>query len=335
MARSAHRRWPESKPASQVAKNGCRLPVMVMSWVRFSRRLTGRPVRVAPSAATAASPCGWNSLPPKPPPIRRHCTVTWQAGRPSTCATMSCVSRRVLRARLDEDLAVLVDQRQRGLGLQVEVLLAADLQLAAEPVGRPLQRGGRVAAADRPLVALVAAGRDGVVHADQRGQRLVLGLDVRRPLARGLQRLAEHPADRVPVVHDLAREQRLVVLLAGVVEAGHVLRGQHPDHAGHVVRGLGAQPGDPRVRVRGLHRPGVQRALRPAGQVLGVQRGAGHVQAGALVRDREPHHGPIRPVGQRAILLAHDRASPCSSGPFCSGVSAKNFSSELRSIAIR
>ena len=92
VARSAQSRLPESNPASQVAKNGCRLPVMVMSWVRFSRRLTGCPVSVAPSAATAASPCGWNSLPPKPPPIRRHCTVTSCAGRPSTCATMSWVS---------------------------------------------------------------------------------------------------------------------------------------------------------------------------------------------------------------------------------------------------
>src|SRR6266849_5362485 len=104
VARSAHSRLSASKPASQVAKNGCRLPVMVMSWVRLSRRLTGCPVSVAPSAAMAASQC--------------------------------------------------------GLGLQVEVLLAADLELAAEPVGGRLQRGGGVAAADRPLVALVAAGLD-------------------------------------------------------------------------------------------------------------------------------------------------------------------------------
>ena len=92
VARSAHSRLPASKPASQVAKNGCRLPVIVMSWVRLSRRLTGCPVSVAPSAAMAASPCGWNSLPPKPPPMRRHCTVTWCAGTPSTWATMSWVS---------------------------------------------------------------------------------------------------------------------------------------------------------------------------------------------------------------------------------------------------
>ncbi len=75
VARNAQIRMSSSKPTSQLARNGCRFPVMVMSWVRFSRRLTGRSVSTAPSAAIAARPCGWNSLPPNPPPIRRHCTV--------------------------------------------------------------------------------------------------------------------------------------------------------------------------------------------------------------------------------------------------------------------
>ena len=43
---------------------------------------------------------------------------------------------RVLGAGLDEHLAVLVDQGQRGVGLQVEVLLPAEFELTAEPVGR-------------------------------------------------------------------------------------------------------------------------------------------------------------------------------------------------------
>ena len=216
---------------------------------------------------------------------------------------------RVLRAGLHEDLAVLVDQGQRGVGLQVEVLLAADFEVAAEPVRCLLQPGGRVAAADRPLVALVAPGLDGVVHADERGQRLVVDLDPGRALSGRLQRLAENPADRVPVEHDLGGEQRLVVLLAGVVESGHVLRGQYPDHAGHVIGRPGAQPGDQGVRVRRLDRPGVQRAERAPDQVLGVQRGAGDVQVRALVGDRQAHHGPVRAIGQRSVSLAHDRAS--------------------------
>jgi len=99
-------------------------------------------VREAPSAATAASPCGWKLLAAEPPPILQ--ALHGDLVRRQAEYVRHDVLRlgRMLGARLDEDLAVLVDQRQRGLGLQVEVLLAADLQLAAEPVRRPLQRDG-------------------------------------------------------------------------------------------------------------------------------------------------------------------------------------------------
>ena len=127
-----------------------------MSWVRFSRSRTGRPVSVAPSAAIAAKPCGCISLPPNPPPIRRHCTVTSWLRQAEHVGDDLLGLRRVLGAALDEDLAVLVDQGQRGVGLQVEVLLAAELELAGEPVGRLGQPGVRVAAGDGPLVALEA-----------------------------------------------------------------------------------------------------------------------------------------------------------------------------------
>ena len=142
---------------------------------------------------------------------------------------------RVLGAGLDEDLAVLVDQSQGGVALQVEVLLAAELQLALEAVFRRLQPGVRVAATDRALVALIAVGLDRVAHADQRGQRLVVDLDRLGALPGRVGGLAEHPADRVAVEHDLVGKQRLVVLLTGVVEPRHVGGGQHLDHAGHLV----------------------------------------------------------------------------------------------------
>ncbi len=218
---------------------------------------------------------------------------------------------RVLGAGLDEDLPVLVDQGQGGLGLQVEVFLATDLQLTGEPVFGLFQPGGHVAAADRAGGALVAVGRDRVVHADQGGQRLVVGLDRVRALPGRLQGLAEHPADRVPVVHDLGGEQRLVVLLARVVQAGHVGGGEDPDDARHLVGLFGAQPGHPGVRVRGAHRPGVQGAVGAADQVLGVEGLAGDVQVGALVGHFQAHRGPERPVGQRAESLAHLTTSSC------------------------
>ena len=183
VARSAHSRLSASKPASQVAKNGCRLPVICDVLVAVQpqahrvpgergpeRRDGGQPVRLELLAAEAAAHAQalHGDLVRRQAEHVRHDVLGLG---------------RVLRAGLDEDLPVLVDQRQRGLGLQVEVLLAADLELAAEPVRRRLQRGGRVAAADRPLVTLVAAGLDRVVHADQRGQRLVVGLDPGPPLA--------------------------------------------------------------------------------------------------------------------------------------------------------
>ena len=71
------------------------------------------------------------------------------------------------------------------------------------------------------------------VHRHQRRQRRVLDLDLARADPRGLQGLAEHPAHRVPAVADLRREERLVVLDARVVHAGHVGGGEHAHHARH------------------------------------------------------------------------------------------------------
>ena len=67
---------------------------------------------------------------------------------------------RVLGAGLDEDLARLVDERQRGVGLQVEVLLPGELELALEDVRAPAQRGlrrRRAAASGRAPWKLSAA----------------------------------------------------------------------------------------------------------------------------------------------------------------------------------
>ena len=92
VASSACSRPSSSNPTFHDAWNPCRLPLIVMSCCRVSRTRTGRPVSRAPSAATAAKPCGCISLPPKPPPIRTHCTVTWWLASPSTWATISWVS---------------------------------------------------------------------------------------------------------------------------------------------------------------------------------------------------------------------------------------------------
>ncbi len=174
---------------------------------------------------------------------------------------------RVLGAALHEDLAGLVDQRQRAVGLEVEVLLAGHLGLAAEHVRRPAEPGLDVAALHRGLPALEAVRRDRLAHTDDRGQRVVVDLDRERAEPRGLEGVAEHPADRVADEHHLGGEQRLVVLDAGVVDARNVVggraRGPRParrtparGRAGSPGRGRGAPGPGGRAGRRGSARPG-------------------------------------------------------------------------------
>ena len=267
-----------------------------MSWVRLSRSRTGRPVSVAPSAAIAAYPCGCISLPPKPPPIRRHCTVTSWLCTAEHVRDDLLGLRRVLRAALDEDLAVLVDVRQRAVGLEVEVLLAGELELAAEHVGGSGEAVLDVAALHRAAappwkLSAAIASLDG----DERRQRLVLDLDRGRAEPGGLQRLAEHPADRVAEVHDLGREQRLVVLDAGVVDAGHVVGGEHPDDPGHVERRSTSSRVTRAWACGDLHGVGVQAVVGPADQVVGVERRAGDVQRALS------WGSPLRRPGSRGV----------------------------------
>ena len=207
VASSACSRPSSSKPTRHCAWKPCRLPVIVMSWVRLSRSRTGRPVSVAPSAAIAANPCGCISLPPNPPPIRRHCTVTswlWQAEHVGDDLLRL---GRVLGAALHEDLAALVDVRQRAVRLEVEVLLPGELDLAAEHVRR--RRRAPASTSPRSMCGWppwkLLARRSPRATVDQRRQRLVVDLDRRGAEPGGLERLAEHPADGVAVEHHLGR----------------------------------------------------------------------------------------------------------------------------------
>ena len=74
---------------------------------------------------------------------------------------------RVLGAALHEDLAALVDHRQGGVRLEVEVLLAAELELTLDDVGGAGQGGVGVPTAQRGPGALERLGRDRLVQGDQ------------------------------------------------------------------------------------------------------------------------------------------------------------------------
>ena len=82
---------------------------------------------------------------------------------------------RVLRARLDEDLARLVDVGQRAMGLQVEVLLSGELECAGEHVAGGAQPLIHITALNGGLCTLELSGLDGFLDVDQ--GRLGLQLD--------------------------------------------------------------------------------------------------------------------------------------------------------------
>ena len=105
--------------------------------------------------------------------------------------------RRVLGAGLHEHLPGLVDRRQRGVGLQVEVLLAAELELAAEPCARAGPPGLGVAAAQR-RAALVALRRDRLGDVTSDGSGSYSTSTASRP-AGPPPAIAEHPAHGVAV----------------------------------------------------------------------------------------------------------------------------------------
>ena len=233
----------------------------------------------------------------------------------------------VLGAALDEHLPGLVNVGQRRVRFQVEVLLPAALELAAVDVRGLRQPRRHVAAPQsgpRPLERLLFHG-----FPQRHGgrQRFVLRDDGLRPQPRGVFRFGQHPADRLPVEHDLgwavsAHQQRLVALDPGVVDARHVVGSQDTDHAGNAQCRRSVQPCDAGVGVRGLERPGVQQPGHLDAQVVGVQRRPGDVQRGALVRDSltDCAHGRTFVKARHAVASA-------------SVSSAKNFSSVPSSMA--
>ena len=84
---------------------------------------------------------------------------------------------RVLGGRLHEHLAAVVDLGQRGLGLQVELLLPGHLGLTLEDVGGASQSLLDVPAFRSGQNTLEALGLDRLTDRQQRGERLVVDLD--------------------------------------------------------------------------------------------------------------------------------------------------------------
>ena len=233
------------------------------------------------------------------------------AGEPEHLGHDALRLARVLRGHRARDVALGVDVRPGGVGLQVEVVLRAGPDLALEHVRRPVERVVGVAAQDPLGLGVDAAGRERGVDAEHRGQRLVGDLDRRGAAPGGVVGLGDDPADGVAdVVDDLGGQQLLVGGVAGaVVERRGCRRGRGRGRRRARARAAAVSTDDdPGV--------GVRRQDRPAGElaggrelVVGVDRAAGDVADGALVRARGSRAHATGPVTRAS-------ASRCSAQNF-------------------
>ena len=239
---------------------------------------------------------------------------------------------RVLGAALDEHLPGLVDDGQGGVRLEVEVLLPGHLGDPAEHVGRLGEAALDVAALDRGTPALVGARHDRLGEGEHRGQRLVVDLHRRGAEPCCLQGFPQHPGHGLPVEHHGVGEQRLVVLGARVVGAGHVGGGEHALHARHGQRRGRVEAEHPRVGVGRGDGVGVEHVGARRHQVVGVERVARDVQAGALVRQGAAHDDAL--VGTAGQLAHRPAPPPAVVGPG-SCDSAHSRRSALPSMALR
>ena len=207
---------------------------------------------------------------------------------------------RVLGRDIHVHLDAFARHRERGLALEIEMLLPADAELPFEAVRRGAQRALDVAASEFVVGQHAPAGRQRVLD----GDRGLCGGDVdpgqSRGAARGVAGLRDHREQRLTVKQDLLlREQRLVVEGGGdVVAAGDVGRGQHRYDIGRRAHGAEVERAQFARRLVRHADANVQRA-RGLADVVEIGRGAAHMRARAVMRMRLVHH-------RRLALQRHD-----------------------------
>jgi hypothetical protein len=194
---------------------------------------------------------------------------------------------RVLGGGQDVDLPLLAGGRKGYLPLEVEMLLSTDREGSGEAMLRSIECSMRVAAC-HPL--RLFDGRSGGTRVGDRYEcRLRDGGEHRlaRGFARGIDAVGGDQEQRLARVEDrVGREERVVAGgRAHVVDAGDIGGGVDRDHAGVGADGGELEAGEPGVAVRRETEGEVEQAGR-FGQVVDVERGAGDVLGGAVVRQR-------------------------------------------------
>ena len=190
---------------------------------------------------------GWLSLPPKPPPMRRTSTDDGVVAQAEHLGDVVLHLGRVLGRGVDVEVAVLAGDGHGDLAFEIEVVLSADGELAAQPV----RRGGDGAAATSPS-RMVWAGSMTVPAArasamvEDAGQVFVgdLRQAAARRLRRGFRRRRRTATGRRtgPGRRRRADHRRATGLTSLV--AGNVLRADDSDDAGRGADGGQVQRDD-------------------------------------------------------------------------------------------
>jgi hypothetical protein len=180
---------------------------------------------------------------------------------------------RALHGAVDDD-ARAFRHRDHAVGLDVGVLLVGRVVRAFDHDHiRPAQGDARFPAPHLPLRQELAGG-EGLLHIEERGERLVFHDDRLQGGGQGLAILRRHQGHRFPDVPHLARGQHRPVVLdhRDEVAAGDVGGGEDGVHARHRARRGHVQPLDLRVGVRGAQHTAAQSARHR--EVLDVESGA-------------------------------------------------------------
>ncbi len=259
--------------------------------------------------------------------MRRHCTTTCVLRHAEHARDDLLRLGRVLRRRVHEHARrPRRDQRERGLRLEIEVLLPADDELALEAcAARRAARPRRRRVARRSPVGEEAAGGDGLRDRQDGRQRLVVDLAPAPAATRACSsRLGDHPGDGAgrgsrPRRETAARRGVAAPMSFSPGTSAAVSTASTP---GAATRGGGVDAQDAGVRVR---RPApARRARRARWPATGRRRS---VAAPVTWPDR-------RLVRHRRADLARHAGTAARAG--CSrAVSAKNFSSSRPIIARR
>ena len=190
----------------------------------------------------------------------------------------------VLGGALDEDAAFAIGCGAGGVGFEVEVFLAADVEGAGELEGGVGQGGVEVATDEEVGVGVEGLGGDGGFDAEEGREGFVGDGDEVGGEARGFGGGGDNGGDELAVVVDLIDSEEGFVVTggAGVVEAGDVGGGEDGLYARGSEGGGEVGEGEICVGVRGANESEGEGAGLES-DVVGVAGGAGDVGDGGLV----------------------------------------------------